>query len=99
LPFYKSTATLFASPARAQQALMAELALAPTTQAPAGTAAAPAVADADVPGTYIITYTPGSLELLAAKGDYVLTLVAVADPQPVVQTSVEQLFETLFART
>jgi hypothetical protein len=99
LPAYKSTAARFASAAQAQQALTGELALAPGTQAPAGTTGEPAVADTAVPGAYIITYTPGSLELLATKGDYVLTLVAVANPQPVTQATAEQLLATLLART
>ena len=99
LPAYKSTAVRFRSAVQAQEALTAELALAPSSHTPAGTTALPAVADASLPGADIITYAPGSLELLAAKGDYVLTLVAVANPQPVVQASAERLFATLLARS
>ncbi len=99
LPAYKSTAARFHSSSQAQQALAAELTLAPTTQPPEGTTAQPTVADTTVPGAYLITYFPGSLELLAVKGDYLLTLVAVGNPQPVDQASVEQLFSTLLARS
>ncbi len=98
LPAYKSTAALFRTASQAQQALAAELSVVPSTQAPAGTTGQPATADAAVPGSYIVTYVPGSLELLAVKGDYLLTLVAVGNPQAVERASVEQLFATLLAR-
>ncbi|MBV9820012.1 MAG: hypothetical protein JOZ07_16900 [Solirubrobacterales bacterium] len=99
LPNLKSTAVKFASPAQAQAALTAELTLARTAQAPVGTTGGAAQADPAVPGAYLITFTPGSLELLAAKGDDVLTLRAAADPTPVTRATVEPLFATVLARS
>ncbi|MBV9192779.1 MAG: hypothetical protein JO168_01455 [Solirubrobacterales bacterium] len=99
LPSLKSTAAKFASPAQAQKALGDELALAGRTQAPGGTTAGAPQPDADLPGTFLIPFSPGSLELLAAKGDYVFTLVGVANPSPVSQPAEEQQFALLLGRS
>ena len=102
LPSLKSTAVELSSPQQALAALQGEVALAPRTQAPAGTTVT-AGPDTNLAQCYIVTFTPtaggvGGLELLASSGDYLYTLRAVAKPDTVSRPVEEQLLGVLLAR-